>query len=293
MKCGACGHYSLFPARCAARTCPDCGRRAAAIARDRVSRRLDHHDVRQGFQTWEGGGRPQKRGWKLLTLTLPSDVNRAARWNAADLRYRLQTLRKAWVRFWRVSTWGRQRHFSDARQKRSRRDTSYVLGLEVSPSGMVHLHAAIFGEYQEQGELRALWRAALEAEGFAVPRALIVDIRAVKPKRIGATIEAALLETIKYATKGESDAGSATAVTAAAVELSMRGIRRVEVGGALRRITWRQIEASALDLLEIEREPCQVCGTLGMWHYDGAMGVDAVRRNGGYGPLLTNPPPET
>lgn len=290
MKCGACGHFSLFPARCAARTCPDCARRSAAIARDKVQARLGQHDVRQGFQRWEGPGERQRRSWKLLTLTLPSVEDKAARWNPTDLRNRLQLVRAAWRGFWSTTEWGRQRYLPGAKGKRNRRDTSYIIGLEVSPAGMVHLHAAIFGEFIAQPTLRALWRRALEAAGFAVGPALVVDIRQVQPKRIGATVEAALLETIKYATKGEKDAGSATAITAAAVELAMRGIRRVEVGGALRRVTLKEIEASALDLLDIEREPCKHCGTLGIWRYDGSATPASVLRNRGFGPLLTGPP---
>jgi hypothetical protein len=143
---------------------------------------------------------------------------------------------------------------------------------------MVHLHIAVYGEYIPQKQLQALWGDAL---GVQAP---VVDVRTVKG---AGGIAAALREVVKYCTKGIS--GPRQAAHAAAVEAAWKGVRRLEVGGALRRIRLPETKSDGGE--DIQQEDlhskavasCEVCGTKGAWIWLGIMSASFVEENAGFG----------
>ena len=273
MTCGACGAPSVFPYRCGARTCPSCARRVAAAVADRADQRVAAHDLIMSTQGWDGVGRPQRRGWKMLTLTARMTVE--CRFDPDELRQQIRMLLANFRRFWRVTDWGRQKRDSRTHRKRSRRDTSYIRAIEVSPKGMVHLHVLVYGEFVPQRLLQSIW-------SDICGDLAIVDIRAVRGVR------RALREVLKYATKGEKGPRE-QARHAAAVELAFRNVRRVEYGGALRGV--RTPESSGgdddgqpEDLHNYRVAACAVCGSVGDWRWAWTVDAATVQRNGGVRP---------
>lgn len=239
---------------------------------DRVAAKVELHDRRVRWSRWEGDGAPQRRSWRMVTLTLPLDTQRRS--DVARMRADVLAIRAAWRAWWRLTPWGRQSRFPDSNgRKRSRRDTGYVLGLEIAPGGMVHIHAAVFGEFVAQDRLASWWARALG-------RRALVDVRTI---RTAGGIAKALREVLKYATKGEK--GTRDPERAASVELALRNTRRVEQGGSLRRIKSAELNPTATDLLDAENTGCEECGSVGEWHYCGRAGAWYVEASGGFGPL--------
>jgi Replication protein len=286
LQCRWCSTEHYKPARCAARTCPICSRIAAALLVARIVERITDHDkIIQGSK-WEGPGKSRKRGWKLLTLTLRAVQDVQARFNATTLRAQVQLISRLYREFWRRTHWGRQIRDSYNKRKRARRDTSYVVAIEVSPEGVVHLHALVFGEYVFQADLSALWQKVTGSS-------YVVDIRAVHGVGPGATA-GALREVLKYATKGEKG-DPRQAEHAAAVEYAFKDTHRVRMGGAIRsvRIGDAFEDAHPVDLStqvlntdgeeRISPAACQVCGAEGPWHFLGFVGPRVVAENGGFG----------
>ncbi|HYL55511.1 MAG TPA: hypothetical protein VEU73_08040, partial [Gemmatimonadales bacterium] len=131
---------------------------------------------------WDGPGPwPLSKSWKLLTVTVPAFRDFASNFDAelvrercevdgqqvdrervrGVLRDRAEAVRRAFRGAWRRLPWGRQVHDAETHSKRSRRDTACFLGVEVSPNGVVHVHAAVFGEFVEQRELERVWSEEL------------------------------------------------------------------------------------------------------------------------------------
>jgi hypothetical protein len=274
IECRACGSAHLVPFRCGARTCPSCSRRAAAAVTDRVAARVAVHDLAMEAEPWDGAGAAQRRSWRLVTLTSRAPA-RDQRFSVRALARNVRGVRRAFGHWWRLTPWGRQLRSDGSRRKRSRRDTSYVLALEVAPGGMVHVHALIYGEYVAQRSLAAAWSAVLGERA-------ILDVRTVR----GAGVAGALREVLKYASKGEK--GHRQVEHAAAVELALRGVRRVELGGALR---WVQLSDSSgdsedvreADLHDSHVAACQVCGVIGEWRWVAIVSAASVEENGGFG----------
>jgi hypothetical protein len=153
---------------------------------------------------------------------------------------------------------------------------------------MVHLHVAVYGEYIPQKQLQALWGEAL---GVQAP---VVDVRSVKG---AGGIAAALKEILKYVTKGEK--GPRQASHAAAVEAAWKGVRRLEVGGALRRIRLPETQTDGGE--DVQQEDlhskavasCEVCGTKGAWVWLAIVSASFVEENRGFGLAIDyRPPPE-
>ena len=166
------------------------------------------------------------------------------------------------------------------RTKRSRKDTSFVLAMEVSPRGMVHLHIAVYGEFIPQRELQDKWSEAMGRE-------VIVDIRAVANAD---GMGSALREVLKYATKGEKGARTQPA-HAAAVEVAFKNVRRVEIGGALRKVKVSETDgatddATPEDLHDYREAACITCGSIGPWRWNGSMSPDMVALHGGFNPIV-------
>lgn len=278
LACGGCHGVHIFPERCNSRTCPTCARRGAAAVAGRISERITVHDVIMAAEPWDGPGRRQKRSWKMVTLTSPSDLNDAVRWKPEALRARVLAVGEALPHWWRRTPWGRQVRDTGDRGKRSRRDTSAVAALEIAPGGMVHVHVLVYGEYAPQADLQDAWLKAL-----GVPLA-IVDVRAV-----GEDVTGGIREALKYATKAT---GADRAECAAAVELAFRHTKRVRIYGALKAIQCRSLEAdseeaTADDVHDHHVAACQACGLIGDWRYV-TMIVDreTVSTNGGFGLLV-------
>lgn len=277
LDCRACGREHVNPYRCAARSCPTCAHLASAIAVEKLAARARGAlEQLAELGCWEGlQPRPQRRLWRLLTLTsLPHAKTRRGLFDPAPLRRQLRRVRRAWGPFWRATSWGRRVEDVSSRARRTyraRRDTCFAMGLEVAPGGIVHLHAAVYGEYIPQPELVTRWREVL---GQPVQ---VVDVRAMRGSD-EAEFKKALREVLKYATKGDKEPG-VRANRAAAIELAMRGLRRVESGGALR-------STAALDslrLIEAEAQCCASCGAAEGWKWRGMRSPAYVERNGQFG----------
>ena len=217
----------------------------------------------------------------MVTLTSPADIGEAVRWHPEALRARVKAVGEALLPWWRGTPWGRQVRKEGERGKRSRKDTSAVMALEIAPGGMVHVHALVYGEYVAQADLQTTWEDAL-----GVPLA-IVDVRTV-----GKDVAGGIREVLKYCTKA---VGGDRVERAAAVELAFRHTKRVRIYGALQSIQCRSAEPDSEDAHETDAHDhhvaaCEACGLLGDWNYMATIyGRDMVRRNGGFGLLVTPP----
>ena len=281
-NCKCCLSPHLVPFRCGARTCPTCARLAAAVVSNRVAARVAEHDRAMETEPWDGPGHAQRRSWRLVTLTARADADVDSRFEAPALRRRVQRVRQAFPQFWRETNWGRQTRDQGASRKRARRDTSYICAVEVAPGGMVHIHALIFGEFISQKELVRAWSRALGERA-------LVDVRAVSGR---GGVRDTIREVLKYATKGESGVRT-QAERAAAVELAFRNVKRVTLGGTIRRVKVvpdddGTVDVSGRDLLNDHALSCEVCGVVGEWAWAGRRSPETVEANNGFG-LLTWP----
>lgn len=273
-----CGCAQLVPFRCQSRACPICARIVAARKTARVANRvaLKAPTIEE---LWDGRGPARKKGWKLFTGTLRAgDV--AFRYDPAVLKTSILKVRRAWGPFWRSTPWGRRVQLDrvDAdgvvvgRSRRARRDTAAVMGIEVAPGGMVHLHAAIYGEWVDTSDLARLWSDALGEKAF-------VKIRAMRAQT-AKDFDKALREVLKYVTKWDKAPGEREQ-RAAAIEVAMRGVRRVEMIGAIRAMP------GADDLVQHDNpQACVSCGNIGEWAWSGIWTPEKVQANGGFGRVV-------
>jgi hypothetical protein len=233
-------------------------------------------------EPWDGQGKAQKRGWRLVTVTTRADPDIEARFDPDRLRRKVRRVRSAIADFWRGTDWGRQVRDDGARKKRSRKDTSYVLAEEVAPGGMVHVHALVYGEYIHQRILEAAWARAYGEPG-------IVHVGIVKGK---SGVAGAIRETVKYVTKAEKGART-QARHAAAVEFAFRDVHRVSLGGAIRKVKIADGDGAAEDvkpedLHDDHTMSCLVCGSVGKWKWICTRSAEEVEAFGGFG-LLASP----
>ena len=281
MCCLNCGRVSIFPARCGARTCSTCARRAWLIVIERAEERLALFDMLLVGQRYEGPGSPQKLGYKLLTLTTRTPYSREDRFNVEGLCERVSVMRHWFRKFWRKTDWGRQVRDLTTGSKRSRRDTAFILALEIGPSGNVHLHVLVHGEFLPQALLQSLWSEV-------VGELAIVDVREARSRR------GALQYVLKYLLKG-AGGQRPRPQQAAAVESALRRVRRVEMGGALRRactapsVVSGGEPASAVEAAEVRRGACENCGEVGSWLWRGRIAPSEVMALGGLGLLPEGP----
>jgi hypothetical protein len=240
------------------------------------------HDLLMESERWDGLGTPQKRSWRHLVLTMRAQADLSQRFDEDLLRRQVRRARSAVQKFWRSTEWGRQVRDEGARRKRSRRDTSYILAEEVSPNGMVHIHALIYGEYIDQKVLQSLWSRAIGDSG-------IVYVRTVNGE---SGVGKALREVLKYATKGEKGT-RAQPRNAAAVELAFRNVHRVSLGGAVRKVRVADDHGAtddvrANDLHHSRTLSCEVCGAVGRWKWVQIRAARDVEEFGGFG-LIASP----
>jgi hypothetical protein len=142
---------------------------------------------------------------------------------------------------------------------------------------MVHIHALIFGEFIAQKELERTWSQVLRERSH-------VDVRAISGP---GGVRDAIREVLKYATKGESR-GRSQAQRAAAVELAFRNVKRITLGGAIRRIKvvaddGASVDVTGHDLLNEKATSCSVCGVVGEWVWAGRRSPETVQANRGFG----------
>ena len=292
IRCADCNTFHVSPFRCAARACPTCAHIASAVTVEKVHNRTTLAlEARGVAELWDGGGKERAKGWKLLTATMqtPGRAGDPARFRVPVLRESIRRTRRAWGPFWRSLPWGQlvpvRRDRIDKstgevlgtrRSLVTRRDTMFAMGVEVAPGGMVHLHAAVYAEFLPWQTLRAAWRASFGDDGN-------IKIQGM----LSATAEdfrTSLREVLKYVSKG--DASPRRAEWAANIETSMRQVRRVEMGGALRavmrgtgpvdtRVTAKQVTYAAA-------KACDQCGGQ-KWAWAGIRAPEYVVRNGGFG----------
>lgn len=281
--CRGCDAPYLVPFRCGARTCPSCAWRTANAICERLMRRIALHDLIMENEPWGGLGRKQRRSWRHLVLTTRA-AEAEVRFDPEGLRRDVRHVRSAVSRFWRTTRWGAQRRDSEGR-RRSRTDTSYIVGQEVSPSGMVHMHMLVFGEYVGQAELQQLWSDTIGDVG-------IVHVSGVKAAAVGN----ALRYVLKYVTKGEGDPRE-SAQHAAAVELALRNVHRLSYGGAVRAIRPDEQDGTdddgrPEDLHDRAELTCEDCGLAGEWFYGSVIRAEWVEQNNGFGPFRRSLSPD-
>lgn len=281
--CMACSAPHLVPFRCGARTCPSCARATAHAIVERIWQAMKIHDEVMLETPWDGVGRRCNRRWRFVTLTRrPSELTNI--WSDERIRRELQQARPMFAGWWRTTPWGRQVHDEETGKKRARRDTSYELDLEISPGGMVHIHALVYGEYIGQDELLAAWRFQLQKiAGVTDP----LDGGCRVQKMTGG--KKGLKEVLKYITAGASnEAGDVeqmpTAFQAAMCELAFRNIKHRGAGGLLRKILSQfKEEITQAELAEATELECQVCGTVREWKWGRIVGRSIVSQNHGFG----------
>ena len=279
LRCKGCASPHLVPFRCGARTCPTCARLAAAAVVQRLGDRIAVHDLIMDAQPWDGPGGAQKRSWRHVILTTKADRNVADRFEPRALARRVREARRALPGFWRSVPWGQQVRDNGARRKRSRRDTSYIAAVEVSPRGMVHVHMLVYGEYIAQRVLQAAWSRAMGEPAM-------VYVTGLKSAQ---GVTDAIREVLKYATKGEKDRRT-QAAHAAAVELALRNVHRTSIGGALRTIRVTEKDGATEDVRNEDLHDhhtlaCETCGTQGEWRWVSVVSAIVVEELGGFGAL--------
>lgn len=277
LNCNGCSTAQIVPFQCGARTCPTCAPLSARGIARRVGARATVHDLIMEVEPWDGDGPKQKRSWRLVTFTSRADHDLNARFDPPALRKRVRHVRGLFGKFWRLTPWGKQVRPYGFGRKRSRRDTSYIYAQEVSPRGMVHTHVLVYGEYINQAQLQIWWEQVMKEP---IARVHVEGITSV---------EDALREVLKYATKGEKGI-RAQSERAASVECALRNVHRTAIGGALRRVKIADcegatVDATADDLHDTIELHCHACGLVGEWHWSGILEPGIVQENGGFGPL--------
>jgi hypothetical protein len=99
-------------------------------------------------------------------------------------------------------------------------------------------------------------------------------------------VGSAIREVLKYTFKAEK--GPRQAAHAAILELAYRRVRRVEIGGALRRVKITPADTDTddvrpEDLHASHAATCQACGTVGEWEWLAIVGSLTVEMNAGFG----------
>lgn len=287
--CADCGTPHVLPYRCGARACPTCARQASAIACEKVARQAESAAL-ELLEPWDGIGPARKKAWRVLVLTTAAAKTEAERYDADTLRASVLAVRRAWGPFWRGTPWGRRVHDVSKRgkpTKRVRRDTLAAMGMEIGDGGMVHIHAAIYGEFVDAQTIAAAWKKACPMGGHVYVR-LMREHRGGPPVTSASSgaFRNALREVLKYLTKGHktaADLGAGALVSrarrAAAAEYALRNQRRVETCGALRLVP----SVSAEDVAT-EGKACTSCSAApSAWTWRGLRAPEYVRQNGGFG----------
>lgn len=233
----ACGYVlgtsGVLIATCGLRVCPMCARRRANVVRERLGR------------AWANGARPRDMSLYLITLTLRFDRSDPDDVSVEGIRRRRDVVLDGWKYVWR-------RHLKA-------RGRAAVRAVEVSPSGMVHVHVLYHGRRPDARTVRDAWMSR-------VGNSPQVDVKYLTNPAQG------IREVAKYVTKGASPAnpnllgGGLGEFTdprlAARIELAFAGDRLVECYGA-----WRGLDPDADDDVEEETAACcPRCASTDKWH---------------------------
>jgi hypothetical protein len=233
-RCGTCGKVDstsvTIECACDLRACPSCARRRANILR----RRLD--------EKWCTADRPRDMGLYLLTFTLRYDPNSPDDLSVDGLKRRKKVVRDAVGFVWK--------HYLKPRGR------AFVLGVEVSPRGAVHVHGLFHGRRPDVSVLR-------ETYMFRAGDSPFVNCQYVrKPAK-------AIRELAKYMMKAASPKNPRVIrggrgefihpVLAARAEVAFSGDRLFECMGA-----WRGADDDK-DLPEQAPRTCPHCGAC-TWH---------------------------
>jgi hypothetical protein len=276
LYCAECDRGHVVPYRCNARSCPTCAHIASAVVVEKLAKRAEKAVLDLNVATtWDYDGKPQTKSWRLITPTQQTAHARGddRRFHPRELRRSILRVRRSWGPFWRSLSWGRPRRVKHPETgkptMRARRDTMFAMGIEVAPGGLVHAHAAVYGEYLPGPAVTASWEKFIDRRG----RVGMERLRMATPDEFRKSLH----EVLKYVSKGEPNARQSE--RAAMIELAMRGIRRVEMGGALRKIS-----VSSKDIITTTAPPCVECGTVqGKWRWGGLRAPEYVTENGGFG----------
>ena len=157
--------------------------------------------------------------WLFLTLTVPNcDTDK--------LRAKIQSMNKGWKRLTQMKSWPA---------------LGFVRSIEVtrSATGQAHPHfhcllqipAGYFSgqQYIKHEDWLQNWRDCMRDSSITQ-----VDVRAVSAKREGQSIESAIVETLKYATKVEDAFTDASWLYETTTQL--KGLRFIAAGGTLKGI---------------------------------------------------------
>lgn len=226
----------LIPLPCDLRSCPDCARRRQAD----VARKYAQILAEQVIQL-PRGVRHGKR-FRAVTLTRRNpggyDPDRLRTQIIQTRRLVSDFLRRVWIR---------------RGGRRNRPGVGAVFGVEVSPSGMVHAHCLVYGEYVDQEELSELW-ASMTPDASHV-----VDIREVRvplSRDPTESLHAAVVECLKYSAKPIMEESETNLRAVAAIEYAFAGTRRL---GALG-IFYGHVGELELRHFDVNHLECQKCG---------------------------------
>lgn len=289
--CDHCGAAHVLPYRCGARACPTCARSASALKCEKIALQAESATSLQLLEPWDGIGPAHKKGWRMLHLTTRAKGTEDERYQEDTLGLYVDAVRRAWGPFWRSTSWGNRRHCvskSGGPSKRVRRDTLAAMGIEIGDGGMVHIHAAVYGEFIPDTVIAHHWAQACRDQGIQLGGFVKINrMRYKRGDRKGELLTScddegfrdALHEVLKYLTKGHKAANlPERAGRAAAAEYAMRGVRRVETCGALRLVP--SIDEKDL---ATNQQACEACGVEGAWTWRGVRAPHYVQRNKGFG----------
>jgi plasmid rolling circle replication initiator protein Rep len=161
---------------CKARHCPVCGWRRSMRNCAKFFQKMP--DLQAAYP---------KHRWLFLTLTVRNC-------RLEDLRTTIQHMNKAWQRLIQKKEWpadGWIRTVEVTRSSDGSAHPHFHCMLMVPPSYFTH-------GYVKQEDWAARWQAAARLDYSP-----IMDIRVIKPKVEGQTLQAAVVETLKYGTKVE------------------------------------------------------------------------------------------
>lgn len=160
-----------------------------------------------------------KARWLFLTLTVPNCP-------ADELRSKLSEMNKAWQRLIQTKAFpaiGFVRSTEVTRSKKGEAHPHFHCLLMVNASYFKGTN------YLSQAAWTDMWKKAMRLH--EVP---IVDVRAVKAKHEGQSVQAAIVETLKYATKVEDGLNHPEWLYTITDQL--RGLRFIASGGVLKNI---------------------------------------------------------
>lgn len=260
------------PYHCDLRACAYCAAQRAA----RVS--AQYAEILNGEVLSLPTEHRRGRGWKLVTLTRRNPGG----WNPDRLYRQVRETRRLATEFWH-ETWGRYR------KERRRADdvgVGAIYSLEVSPSGMVHVHMLLWGRYWPKDELVETWRRLCGDGSY------IVDVRAVDVPVTSDPREAladAVREVLKYATKDLDTGKGADPEKIAALEYAFHGTRRLTALG----IFYGHVADYPLEDLVESWVLCPVClapGHVGQLRSPRSVAHDLEHRTAAWHPFFDLPP---